>query len=81
MISSKLFAPRTAVYAVTSVLLVLQLVLAVQKYLSKPSMVSLASKPFARNTEGLAKYQKRGSGAVDLAPSSPDPPFLKLEGS
>ena len=57
MKSSKLLAPRTAVYAIASMLLVLQLVLAVQKYLSKPSMVSPASKPFARQNEGLSKIR------------------------
>ena len=43
----KMFTPQAVVYAIASVLLVLQLVLAVQKYLSKPSMTSPATTPFA----------------------------------
>ena len=39
---------KTGVYVIASVFLVLQLVLAVQKYVGKPSMQILASKPFAR---------------------------------
>ena len=58
----KLFAPQAVVYAIASVLLVLQLVLAVQKYLSKPSMTSPATTPFARH-EGLANYQCEWSGS------------------
>mgnify|MGYP001402696667 FL=1 len=53
VIMPKLFTPRTAVYAIASLLLALQLVLAVQKYLSKPSMTSPATRPFTRK-EGLA---------------------------
>ena len=49
ILSSKLFAPRTAVYAIASVLLVLQLALAVQKYLAKPSMTSPGTRPFSRH--------------------------------
>ena len=49
---------KTGVYAIASVFLVLQLVLAVQKYVGKPSMQTLASKPFARlgGTLSISNY-------------------------
>ena len=48
VICKNLLSLRTAVYAIASLFLVLQLVMAVRHFLAKPSMTSPGSKPFAR---------------------------------
>ena len=63
--SAKWVSLKTAIYATASLFLVLQLVLAVQKYLDKPSMTSPAAKPFARQGE-LVEFLVKGSNTASF---------------
>ena len=53
------FSIKTVVYVIATLFLVLQLRLALHKFLAKPSMVSPASRPFARQ-RGLMISLKQG---------------------
>ena len=65
LISAKWFSLRAAIYAIASLFLVLQLVLAVQKYLDKPSMTSPAAKPCARQG-GLVEFLVKRSNTASF---------------